>query len=117
LDSFITPAGIVRESHLWKPLLVERQLAWVLEMDFGQARLEWLPNTRLGRYRFIGLSAPDVYDGAGKPSSLTTELGEGSVIRVAGHAYVDGLRTVLNLNAISVLAMIEPANIFMVQNG
>jgi hypothetical protein len=62
--SFITPSGMVRESHLWKPLVVERRPTWVLEMDFEQARLEWLPNTRLGRYRFVSLSAPDVYDAA-----------------------------------------------------
>jgi hypothetical protein len=114
LHSFITPFGIVRESHLWKPLVVESQPTWALEMDFEQALLEWLPNTRLGRYRFVGLSAPDVYDAAGKPSSLTMELGEGSTVRIAGHGYLDGQRAVLVMNAISVVEMIEPRSIFSI---
>ena len=86
MDLFITPAGTVRESHLRKPLMVEGHPTWALEMDFEGVLLEWLPNTRLGRYRFISLSAPEVYDAAGKPSTLTTELGEGTAVKIGGMA-------------------------------
>ena len=112
MEAFITSPGTVRESRIWKPLVIERQPVWMIEMDFEEDLPKWSPNTRLGRYRFISMSAPDVYDATGKRSTITTEFGEGSVIRIAGEGYLNGPQAVLVMNAVSTVTMVEPKSIF-----
>jgi hypothetical protein len=65
-----------------------------------------------GLYRFVAVSAPTTYNGIGKPLALAGEVGRGSTIRIAGNRSLNGRRTVLIMNAVSVIELVEPQNVF-----
>jgi hypothetical protein len=97
-------------SRLFDPFVVYTDRIWFAELAVTDG---WHHTAlREGVWRFVSVTAPLIYDAAGKVLHLAGEIGTGSLIRIAGKAFMDGRRSVLTCKAISVIELIEPGNPF-----
>jgi hypothetical protein len=114
MQSFVTTTSrIVRPAHIWRPLSTPLGPIWYVDVSFPDGWPGVACNGPLaGLWRFVAASAPSLYDGKGKATILTGELGRGSIIKVAGNQLAGGRRTVLTMKAVLIVDLVEPANVF-----
>jgi hypothetical protein len=113
MQTFVTPPGVVRAVHIFRPLVTPVGSIWYCDISFSGGWDDIACNGPLaGMYRFVAVSAPTIYDGKGKAKALAGEIGGGSIIRVAGNHLTRYRRNVLTMQAVSIVDLVEPENVF-----
>jgi hypothetical protein len=113
MSSFVTPRGVIRTAHIFRPFATPVGSIWYADIAFPDGWADIVSNGPLnGLYRFVAVAPPSIYDAKGRALTLAGELGKGSLVRIAGNRLEAGGRTVLTMKAVSVVEMVEPENPF-----
>jgi hypothetical protein len=84
-SSFVTPPGIVKVAHIWRPFGMPFGLIWYGDLAFEISGSDTAANNPLtGLWRLGVLSTPTINDSMGKIPMLSGKVGTGSTTRVSG---------------------------------